>query len=46
LDDIQKAESYIPILKEYNDTYFIKDDQKITFAELATDSIKKFKNIQ
>ena len=46
LNDIQEAESYIPILKEYNDTYFIKDDQKITFAELATDSIKKFKNIQ
>ena len=46
LNDIQEAESYIPILKEYNDTYFIKDDQKITFAQLAADSIEKFKNIK
>ena len=47
LNDIQEAESYIPILKEHsNNTYIIKDDQKITFAQLADDSIKKFKNIR
>ena len=45
LNDIQKAESFIPILCEYNDSYFIKNDEKITFTQLANDAIIKFKNL-
>ena len=44
LNDIQKAESFIPILKEYNDSYVIKNGQKVTFEEIADGSIKKSKS--
>lgn len=46
LGDIQKAESYIPILKNYTNTYVIKDSVKFSFAQLAEDSINTFIKIK
>jgi len=46
LGDIKKAESVIPILEGYNDTYVEKNAEKFSFAQLADDSIIKFKNIK
>ena len=42
LGDIQKAESYIPILENYPNTYVIKNSEKISFAQLAKDAINAF----
>jgi len=42
LGDIQKAESNIPILENYTNTYVIKNSEQISFAQLAKDSIKTF----
>ncbi|MBT6936925.1 MAG: tetratricopeptide repeat protein [Candidatus Marinimicrobia bacterium] len=42
LGDIQKAESYIPILENYTNTYVMKDSEKFSFAQLAKDSIDTF----
>lgn len=42
LGDIQKAESYIPILEKYTNTYVIKGSVKISFAQLAEESIETF----
>jgi TolA-binding protein len=45
LGDIKKAESYIPILKNYPKTYIKNEHGKITFAKLAEESIKTFNSI-
>ena len=42
LNNIQKAESYIPILENYTNTYVIKDSVKISFAQIAKESIETF----
>ena len=42
LDNIKKAESYIPILKQYRNTYVVRDTEKFYFAQLAKDSIETF----
>lgn len=42
LGDVKKAESYIPILKNYPKTYIENEYGKITFAKLAEESIKTF----
>ena len=42
LGDIQKAESYIPILENYPNTYVIKNSEKLSFAQLAKELITKY----
>jgi tetratricopeptide (TPR) repeat protein len=42
LGDIQKAESYLPILKKYTNTYVLINSEKISFAQLAKDAINAF----
>tara|TARA_B100000315_G_C14390208_1_gene501553 strand:+ start:209 stop:694 length:486 start_codon:yes stop_codon:yes gene_type:complete len=42
LDDIQKAETYIPIFEEYPKTYVIRDSEKYSFSELAKDAIDTY----
>ena len=45
LGDIKKAESYIPILRNYPKTYIKNEYGKITFDKLAGESIKTFNNV-
>jgi len=45
LGDIKKAESYIPILRNYPKTYIENEHGKITFDKLAEESIKTFLQI-
>lgn len=45
LGDIQKAESFIPILENYTDSYVMKDSEKSSFAILSKELIKTYINI-
>jgi len=45
LGNIKKAESYIPILRNYPKKYIKNEYGKITFDKLAEESIKTFYNI-
>ena len=40
LDDIQKAETYIPILERYTNTYVIRDTKKYSFLVLTASFAK------
>ena len=42
LDDIQKAESYIPVLEKYTNTYVVINSEKFSFAQLAKELITKY----
>jgi len=46
LDDIQKAESFIPILENYTDSYVMKDSEKSSFAMLSKELIKTYIEIK
>jgi len=45
LDNVDKADSYIPIIEKYNNTYIAQDDKKISFKTLAEIAINKFKEL-
>ena len=45
LDNLDKAESYIPIIEKYNNTYITQDDNKVSFKTLAEIAINKFKEL-
>ena len=45
LDNVSKAEAYIPIIEKYNNTYISKDDKKVSFKTLAQIVITKFKEL-
>ena len=45
LGDIQKAETYIPILEEYTNTYVVKDSEKYSFTQLAKDAIDTYNKL-
>ena len=42
LGDIQKAETYIPILEEYTNTYVVRNSEKYSFEQLAKDAINTY----
>ncbi|MDP6396428.1 MAG: tetratricopeptide repeat protein [Candidatus Marinimicrobia bacterium] len=42
LGDIQKAESNIPILENFTNTYVVKNSEKFSFAQLAEEAIQKY----
>jgi len=46
LGDIQKAESYIPMLENYTNTYVLQNSEKFSFAQLAKELITKYKLIK
>ena len=46
LGDIQKAETYFPILEEYSGTYVVRNSEKYSFAQLAKDAIETFKRLE
>ena len=43
LGNIQKAETYIPIIENYTDSYTINNLVNISFAKLANNAIETFK---
>jgi tetratricopeptide (TPR) repeat protein len=45
LGDIQKAESYIPILKNYTNTYVVRDSKNYSFFQLAKNAINTYTNL-
>jgi len=46
LGNIQKAESYLPILEKYTDTYVLIKSEKTYFAQLAKDAINAFMKLK
>ena len=46
LGDIKKAESFIPILENYTDSYVMKDSEKSSFAMISKELIKTYIEIK
>ena len=45
LKDLLKAESILPLLAQFQDTYLLKNESKIYFVDLARQTIERYKQL-